>query len=530
MDYFSKIKPVLNKLSKLNVFDSLFVVRAYMQAYTDGSAFKDCIPGVRRSEANSVEVWFADFLIANIIRYCDDFPSKKSLRDVNIRYQICNPIEELHAEVTHKQMDQEVFIWLNSYIFNQTKITLRDNELRSLYRYFWLYKGSRIRAYAEQIMKQPLEMYFKVAFFVYAIFAHVDRFHVSELYFIPKGVHCNDPFLMTLEYVLGEISKPLSELKTLCREFCNYEEENLFGYYYNAPHVKYPLIKDKNGYYCTIPKYILSVLLDGLYYRLDIPNCGNQDVGKEFSENMENYLGMIFGHFMKHSRVKYMQEIIYDSGKRKSQRTSDWILWDKKTICFMDCKAKRISVKGKQAVTVDDETIERVVRDKPFSSKRKKEEIDEAISEGITKDLINLGIGVGKIFVSYDDYRAGNVEAFPFLEGKKFYAVLVTLEESFSNTPGYMERILKVAQSYRDAKSCRTEEIDKKTVKILSVRNMEEGACVIAKEGIDFYLTHHMENEVIKEKWVNDKFIVDKCNEELINPFLEELKPYYENQ
>ena len=379
-------------------------------------------------------------------------------------------------------------------------------------------------------MEQPLEMYFKVAFFVYAIFSHVDRFHVSESYFMPKGFLHNDSFLMTLEYVLREICRPLSELKALCREFCIYDEENLFGYYYNAPHVKYPLIKDKNGYYCTIPKYILSVLLDGLYYRLDIPNCGNQDVGKEFSENMENYLGMIFGHFMKHSRVKYMQEIIYDSGKRKSQRTSDWILWDKKTICFMDCKAKRISVKGKQAVTVDDETIERVVRDKPFSSKRKKKEIDEAIPEGLTKDLINMGIGIGKIFVSYDDYRAGNIEIFPFMEGKRVYAVLVTLEESFSNTPGYKTRILKVAQSYRDAKSCCSEEINENTVKMLSIRNMEEGACVIAKEGIDFYLTHHMDNEAIKEKWVNDKFLVDKCNEELINPFLEELKPYFKKQ
>jgi len=203
---------------------------------------------------------------------------------------------------------------------------------------------------------------------------------------------------------------------------------------------------------------------------------------------------------------------------------------DETDICFLDCKTKRISVKGKQAVTVDDETIERVVMDKPFSSKRKKEEIDEAIPEGITKDLINLGIGIGKIFASYDDYRAGNIKALPYLEGKSFHAVLVTLEESFSNTPGYKERILKVAQSYRDAKSDRTEAIDEKIVDILSVRNVEEGACVIGKEGIGFYLKHYMDNDVIKGKWVNDKFLVDKCNEELINPFLEELKPYYRDE
>ena len=37
MNYFSKIKPVLNKLSELNVYDSLEVVRAYIQASADGN-------------------------------------------------------------------------------------------------------------------------------------------------------------------------------------------------------------------------------------------------------------------------------------------------------------------------------------------------------------------------------------------------------------------------------------------------------------------------------------------------------------
>ena len=40
MNYFSKIKPVLNKLSELNVYDSLEVVRAYIQASADGKDMK----------------------------------------------------------------------------------------------------------------------------------------------------------------------------------------------------------------------------------------------------------------------------------------------------------------------------------------------------------------------------------------------------------------------------------------------------------------------------------------------------------
>ena len=528
MNYFSKIKPVLNKQTELNVYDSLEVVRAYMQASADGNTNRACIPGVNHSEANSVEVWFADFLIVNIIKYCNDLPSSKSLRDVNPRHAICNKIEELHMEVSHKQMDKEVFVWLNSYIFNQFKILAHDNELRALYRYYYLYKTPKIRMYAEDKMGMPLEVYFKMSFFVYAIFAGKGRFHVKEDYFIPKRKNFDEVTKMALEYVLSQISKPLPELKLLCKDYCSYDEDKLFGFFSDAPHVKYPLIKDKGGYFCTIPNYITTALLDGLYYRLDIPNSGNPDVNREFSENMENYLGLIFAHFLNESKVKCRQEITYDVGKRKTQRTSDWILWDETDICFMDCKTKRISVKGKQAVTVDDETIERVVRDKPFSSSRKKKEIDEAIVEGLTKDLIAIGIGVGKVFVSYDDYKAGNITDFPYMEGKNFHAVIVTLEESLSNTPGYKDRIIKVAQSYRDAKSEHSELIDEKSVKILSVKNLEECTCVIDKDGIGYYLKHHMNNELMTQEYVKDKFLVDKCNEELINPFLEELMRYYE--
>lgn len=121
MDYFSKIKPVLNKLTELNVYDSLAVVRAYMQASEGGNTNRENIPGIKSSEANSIEVWFADFLIANIIKYSEDIRTCKSLRDVNTRYYICTPIEKLHQEISHKHIDQEVFVWLASYFFNQVK-------------------------------------------------------------------------------------------------------------------------------------------------------------------------------------------------------------------------------------------------------------------------------------------------------------------------------------------------------------------------------------------------------------------------
>ena len=80
-----------------------------MQAYDNGGINKDCIPGIDHPETNSVEVWFADFIIANIFKYCDDVRCQKSLREVNTRFYICNKIEELHSEISKKQMNQRHF-------------------------------------------------------------------------------------------------------------------------------------------------------------------------------------------------------------------------------------------------------------------------------------------------------------------------------------------------------------------------------------------------------------------------------------
>lgn len=60
MDYYAKIKPTLNKLSKLEVFDSLDVVRRYVKCSLERKD-KAFISGIKMSEANSIEIWFADF-------------------------------------------------------------------------------------------------------------------------------------------------------------------------------------------------------------------------------------------------------------------------------------------------------------------------------------------------------------------------------------------------------------------------------------------------------------------------------------
>lgn len=525
MDYYSMIKPTLNKLSKLEVLDSLDVVRKYVK-YSLERKDKALIPGIKMSEANSIEIWYADFMIVNIIKYCQVCKGSETLRDVNTRHKICTPIHDLSTLVDHEFIDDNPWLWISSYMFNQAKMKADGNLLIIWYRYYYLYNSPLVRQYAERKIGVGLDVYFGMAFYVYCSVGIGERFGVSEDYFIPIDVDYNQEEMRALNYILSSISKTLPEMKQLCKNYCKYDDAYLFRVYDDAPHIMFPLLKDGKRYYCVRPDYILSPLLDGLYYKLDIPSCENSGVRNELARNLEKYTGMIFNHFFASGKIQYRSEITYDDENIKSQRTSDWILWDEQDLCFIDCKMKRISIKAKHEAIINEDAIDMVVGKRPFTVKAKREVIEKGLPSGLTKDLINLGVDLGKIYVSYDKYRDGRIKNFPYMEGKRFHAVILTLKETFSNVPGYKSIIVKVAQSYRDYYSGNTEVINEDDVKILSLSRLEENAVIIAKIGLGEYFRIHRDMKALRSLWEKDEYLLNKCDQEIIQPLIERLKKY----
>ena len=184
MDYYAKIKPTLNKLSKLEVFDSLDVVRRYVKCSLERKD-KAYISGIKMSEKKSVEIWFADFMILNIIKFCQACRSSETLRDVSTRHKICNPIHDLSTLVDHEFINDDPWLWISSYMFNQAKMKADGNLLILWYRYYYLYNSPAVRQYAESKIGVSLDVYFGMAFYVYCSVGNGDRFGVSEDYFIP---------------------------------------------------------------------------------------------------------------------------------------------------------------------------------------------------------------------------------------------------------------------------------------------------------------------------------------------------------
>ena len=106
MDHYREIKPVLNKLSKYNVYDTLDVISIYLRAII-AQKERSSIRDIEAPEYNAIELYFADFLIVNAIIYCSETKGELSLRKQNDRYKIFKPVAELNDEVHKMQSEKE---------------------------------------------------------------------------------------------------------------------------------------------------------------------------------------------------------------------------------------------------------------------------------------------------------------------------------------------------------------------------------------------------------------------------------------
>ena len=145
--------------------------------------------------------------------------------------------------------------------------------------------------------------------------------------------------------------------------------------------------------------------------------------------------------------------------------------------------------------------------------------------DGLTKDLIELGIGLGKIFVSYDDYKNNRIVGFPYMGNKTFHAYILTLEDNFCNIFDIKDAIIKVAQCYRDEKSFSSCTIKDDEVKFISIKDIEEDTPTLAKLGVAKFLDVDKNNE-IEKYWIKNDFLIGKANSELIDDMIKEMSKY----
>lgn len=362
--YFEDFKPIRNKLRELNLFDSLEVLRQYA-LIQNSDPLRRNLPNIEQSKVNYIMPNEVDFLIANSIIYSSELPCSKKLSQVLTRGKILSLVKDIEDKINSNGMDQNVWLWLNSYLHNQWK-QKSGNIFEQVYRYYTIFSQDKISKHIESAIDISYKTFVICAFWLYARF--LDKNKESKQFLLSIKDEDSPFYYTNMQKTISILSLPLYDLREILKSSVRYDH-NIFNYH-NSPHLVYPIIDYVEHLYCPVPQYLLKQLTAGIYYIADIPNANLQ---KSFGDGFEKYIGEILQCYNKNG-FTIIPEIIYN---KKQNKSSDWIVMDQNSIIFIECKTKRLRCESKELLSITNE---------------------------LEKDIQDISSGVSQLYKVYEDY------------------------------------------------------------------------------------------------------------------------------
>lgn len=499
-DFYRELKPCINKLSEFNVWDSLFVIRQYFhKSFPNYDIEKTDFSGVENPLAYPILVYFTDFLIAVTLNYSTTSKSQKSIRQYSHRSKLMKRLNEVYDKA-NKELSGDIPVWLKSYVFSQYKMQHDELFYERLYKYFYLYSGPLLSKHIQSVIGVPIDRYIKIVTLLYWEFSRQFSHKIDGFsrYMVGDGQQfTEEEFEKTQNLLQTTICNVKKNLKI---DFSN----KLFLSYNDSLHVIAPIIKDEVFYYCPIPIYILNSGINGLQYRLALKSKENITLNKEVATRFEDYVGEQLKYYSnKDKEFKFIKEVKYNKNQNNS---SDWIVFDKECVLFIDCKLKKMTIDGIAATTLDKKLFKENLSKCKFANRDSVKDLLKKQDSALAKDLVELGVDLGKILCCYVDWKEGKIPGFPtFSEEYNIMAIVLTLEETFV-IPELKDLIDEVARSYvKDKKGY----IPNISTSIISSSTFDASIPFIAKCGIY--------DHVFKD---NFEFNTNKDEEVLLNEFI----------
>lgn len=304
-----------------------------------------------------------------------------------------------------------------------------------------------------------------------------------------------------LKYSIGKI--PDEQIRKFINYFsitpCEFKEryentikyDNQFLYNFN-PIRKHPIIAYNNRLYCPIPTLLLWKITNGMYY--DIVNEKGFD--KAMGESFEAYCGLVLRKVLD-SRIKIIPEIPY--GKSYGKKSADWILIEKNSFLFIECKAKRLKLGSK---------------------------LELLKSDDIYSDLDKMAEFINQAYKSLNDAINNIIPGINISACSKIYVLVLTLEDWFLDLAfNYKDYIYKSVCDRLLKNKLSLDMISKYPYFIFSSDNFEKNIQVINKFGLDLFFEKYKNNSIsdlIDQTPIYELFI-DEFKKEILQSFELEL-------
>lgn len=437
-DFYRSLKPTLNKLSRLNVWDSLFVIRQYCNNEFENIGLdKVHKESIENFNVYPIHVYIADFLISASLKYSQICKSEYSLRKVKERYKICTEIYKVY-EKANKILKIHPAIGLKAHILSQRKMQHYQLYYERMYKYYYLFSSENLKEHVQNTLGFNVKDCFLLAVCLYLEFSK--SFSLTRTNLIDSFEKAKNPWTQEEFHKLFEIlSLNIKDVRYNKNFDCSNDDLMLF--YNNAQHVMRPLLCDGDNIYCPIPIYILNSCIEGLQFHADLKN--NTVLNNELAHNLENYIGEQLSYFSDEKIFKYKKEISYT----KERKTSDWLIYDDENIIFLDCKLKKLTIDASKSLSIDNSIVDEIIDSHNLKNRKKIESLKEGLSP-LMKDILSFGVDVGKILCCYYDWRNNMVKELPYNKDLRVFAVILTLEETYCNVFEIKECIDKIALAY----------------------------------------------------------------------------------
>ena len=413
--------------------------------------------------------WTLEQMTREVVRYADEQPGQgPSLRQWATLAGIAETLRDLEAEI-HARLAGEERIHLEAMRIAHRQLVWQQYRFdwRTAIRYYKLFNTPRIVVHALAATGLTIPEIYLIGMAYLRIFTRGPR--ARRQLDVPGLTQQHiDRFLAFTSLTRDQLSDMLGFEHAL---------DEGFGYRHSSLR-EFPLIqisdRGQDEIACPIPALLFWRLTSGLYYSLRrglyYSLAGGRDYGLRrgrgftgaLGESFERYVGEVLRQRVTNAGMLILEQEAYLVGLHQKDSV-DWIIEQGgEAALFVECKTKRLIWTSRAGV---------------------------ADVAALDRDLRKLGRAVVQVYKAIGDYRAGRYPHLAFIEERRIYPVIVTLEDWYLSGFGMPARLDAAVRKIMEAGGLPIAWLDEMPYSIMSVRELETAAGVINVVGVHPFIS-----------------------------------------
>ena len=446
---------------QLGLRESLYVIWAYSQ-YLQVSEFE--IPGnievanqflAAHPPQGMLAEWTLEQMTREIIRYADEEPRQgRSLRQWATLANIANTLRDLEGEI-HEQLVGGERIHLELMRIAHRQFIWQQHRFgwRPVIRYYKLFNTPKIAALAQQATGLTVDEIYLIGMAYLGIFFGEPRASRQIDVQIPGLTQQHiDRFLAFTSLARNRLSSKLRDEHAL---------DEGFAYRYSSLR-EFPLVqisyRGKDEIACPIPTLLFWRMTSGLYYSLRAV----RGFPTAFGESFECYIGEVLRQRITNAGMSILEEEEYYVGLNRKDSV-DWIIEQGgEAALFIECKTKRLTWTSKAGL---------------------------ADLTALERDIRKLAGAVAQVYKTIRDYRADRYPHLAFIEARRIYPAIVTLEDWYFFGFDMPARLDAAVRTIMEADDLPIAWLDEMPYSIMSIHELEKAAGIINTVGIQLFIS-----------------------------------------